>query len=133
MFTVSAPYLYYHTRTHRICRYLSHLWTKFHLQPRHSSRFVTFSTELLTERLVCRQMVMANLSAEAPAVLSGSPAVTAVSLSAHCHLLPSYSTPSIVAHSITDSSQSDVLAGSYIEQEHLTSFTVIQDWQNLTI
>ena len=37
MFTVGAPYLYYHTRTHRICRYLSHLWTTFHLQLRHSS------------------------------------------------------------------------------------------------
>jgi len=42
---LSAPYLYYHTRTHRICRCLSHLWTTFHLQPRHNSQFVTFSTE----------------------------------------------------------------------------------------
>jgi hypothetical protein len=45
VFTESAPCLYYHTRTHRICRYLSRLWTIFHLQPRHISPFVTFSTE----------------------------------------------------------------------------------------
>jgi hypothetical protein len=44
MFTVGTPYLYYHKRTHRICRYLSHLWTTFHMQPRHSSPIVTFST-----------------------------------------------------------------------------------------
>jgi len=51
----------------------------------------------------------------------GSPSVRAE----HCHLLPKPSSSSFIAHSIIDTSQSDVLAELCIEQEHITSFTVI--------
>ena len=63
-----AQYLSYHERSH----YLSHLWTTFHLTPRHSFPFSTVSTECRTESLVFDRWSW-QISAEAPGILTGSP------------------------------------------------------------